>query len=183
MHGYTYLLYSSSLFNLVDIFISDSSYTYAEYTSTIETSTEFDLSGYIQENYIIIVIPSVFACVFLIMIFILIIRKILNRQNFDPKQLETYSSVNYDDESLDEELEGADDLMYTSCKLLVGEGYEDNVEVSNSEPEYDCMSVDVTVNAKESSIIDLSKQTNRSLESSQEVAQSLKTLPRNFWKR
>lgn len=120
---------------------------------------------------------------FLIIIFILLIRKILNRDTFNPKQLETYSSVDYDDESIDEDLEGADDLMYTSCRLLVGEGYEDNAEVSNSEPEYDCMSVDVTVNAKESSIIDLSKQTNKSIENSQEVAQSLKTLPQSFWKR
>ena len=174
-----------SLFNLFPIFIPDSSDAFQITTTTIETSTEFDLPGYIQDNYIIIVIPSVFACVFLIIVFLLLIRKILrNRQSFDPKQLETYASVNYDDESIDDELEGTDDLMYTSCRLLVGEGYEDNVEVSNSEPEYDCMSVDVSVSAKESSIIDLSnRQRSTSLESSQEVSQSLKTLPNNFWKR
>lgn len=156
----------------------------SEYSSTTETSEKFDLSDYILKNYIIIVIPSIFVGIFLIVLFILLIRRILHRDKINPKHLETYSSVNYDDDSIDEELEN-DDIMpiYTSCQLLVGEGYENDFAVSNSEPEYDCMSVDVTVGARESAIVDWSNRNNKSPEPSEELTQSLKVLPHDFWKR
>lgn len=89
--------------------------------------------------------------------------------------------MNYDDEEIDEDLENLDDIMYTSCKLLVGEGYENNFDGSNSEPEYDCMSVDATVSAKESAIVNWGKQSAET--PPQELPQSLKVLPLNFWKR
>lgn len=148
--------------------------------STTGIPRNIPASNFFSENYIIISISAVFISIFFIIISILLFRKIRERCSRQIV-LDTYSSINRDDESIDDELDNCDALVYTSCKLYVGDDLGVDSDMTNSEPEYDCMSVDVSVGANESSVVDWSRNAQDTTE--QANAHSLKISPYLFWRR
>lgn len=180
------MLVNPVLLTFINIFLSASTIPSDSTTlnlTTTEVSPIVSASNFFLENYIIVGFAGVALLIVLIIIISLLIRKIRDRCCFDTRLLETYSSINYDDESLDNELDDCDNLVYTSCKLYVGDDLGVDSDFTNSEPEYDCMSVDGSVNASASPIVDWSNRSKSVESEKEEMAQSLKTLPFSFWKR